>query len=198
MSSTQYQTSLLLSLSIITILLSTSSLIHCHISDEHNDINLVELELELDQKAMKQKLSHFRLYWHDVLNSSTPSSIPIVKPVTKTGFGQVNMIDNALTLGPELGSRVVGKAQGFYALASQEEVGLLMAMNFFFTTGKYNGSSITILGRNSVLNEVREMPVIGGAGLFRLARGYVQARTHAFDPSTGDATVEYTIYVFHF
>lgn len=188
-------TSLLLSLS-ITILLSTTSL-HCHIIDEHdNNINLVELEL--NQKAMKQKLSHFRLYWHDVLNSTKPSSIPVVKPVTNTGFGQVNMIDNALTLGPELGSRVVGKAQGFYALASQEEVGLLMAMNFFFTTGKYNGSSITIMGRNSVMNDVREMPVIGGSGLFRLARGYVQARTHDFNLNTGDATVEYTIYVFHF
>lgn len=187
--------SILLALSITLLLISSA---HCHISDEHNDISLVELDLDLDQKATKQKLSHFRLYWHDILGGRSPSSIPVLKPVTKTGFGAVNMIDNPLTLGPELSSKVVGKAQGLYALASQEEVGFLMAMNFHFTSGKYNGSSIAILGRNAVVNAVREMPVIGGSGLFRLARGYVEARTRDFDFKTGDATVEYSIYVFHF
>ncbi|PKI26287.1 hypothetical protein CRG98_049024, partial [Punica granatum] len=69
-----------------------------------------------------------------------------------------------------------------------------MAMNFVFIEGKYNGSTITILGRNPVFNAVREMPVVGGSGLFRFARGYVQLRTHNFDPKTGDATVEYNAY----
>ncbi|KAL1540947.1 Dirigent protein 19 [Salvia divinorum] len=184
--------SILLALS-ITILLH---LAQCRITDERTDINLVELEL--DQKAMKQKLSRFLVYWHDIPSGNAPSSIAIVKPVTKTGFGQVNMIDNLLTLGPELSSKTVGKAQGFYGFASQEELGLLMAMNFFFTTGKYNGSSITILGRNAVFDHVREMPVIGGSGLFRWARGYVQARTHDLDLKSGVASVEYTIYVMHY
>ncbi|KAL1540946.1 Dirigent protein 19 [Salvia divinorum] len=175
----------------ITILLR---LAHCHIIDELTDVDLVEL----DQKAQKQKLSRFRIYWHDITSGTPPSSIPIVKPVIKTGFGQINMIDNPLTLGPELSSKAVGKAQGFYGLASQEELGFLMAMNFFFTTGKYNGSSITILGRNAVFDHVREMPIIGGAGLFRWARGYVQARTHDLDLKSGDTTVEYTIYVMHY
>ncbi|KAG6403479.1 hypothetical protein SASPL_135702 [Salvia splendens] len=107
-------------------------------------------------------------------------------------------MDNLLTLGPELSSKVVGKSQGFYGMASQEEVGLLMAMNFFFTTGKYNESSITILGRNAAFDHVREMPVIGGSGLFRWARGYVQARTDDLDLNSGDATVEYTIYLMHY
>ncbi|KAG6401286.1 hypothetical protein SASPL_138138 [Salvia splendens] len=184
--------SILLALS-ITILLH---LAQCHIIDERTDIDLVELEL--DQTALKQKQSRFRVYWHDIQSGNHPSSMPIVKPVTKMGFGQVNMIDNPLTLGPELSSLAVGKAQGFYGMASQEELGLLMAMNFFFTTGKYNGSSITIFGMNAVFDHVREMPVIGGSGLFRWARGYVQARTHDLDIKSGDATVEYTIYVMHY
>ncbi|KAE8720834.1 Dirigent protein 19 [Hibiscus syriacus] len=100
-------------------------------------------------------------------------------------------------LGPELRSKPVGRAQGFYALSSQEEIGLLMSMNFAFTEGKYNGSTITVLGRNAVFNKVREMPVIGGSGLFRFARGYVQAITHTFNMKTGDAVVEYNYYVLH-
>lgn len=73
-----------------------------------------------------------------------------------------------------------------------------MTMNFVFTYGKYNGSTITIMGRNQVFNHVREMPVIGGSGLFRFARGYVEARTHDFDLKNGDATVEYNVYVMHY
>nr|DAD30072.1 TPA_asm: hypothetical protein HUJ06_031540 [Nelumbo nucifera] len=140
----------------------------------------------------KEKLSHFRLYWHDIVGGSNPSAVQVAAaPTTNTSatlFGTVMVIDDALTEGPELSSKLVGRAQGFYTLSSQSEVGLLMSMNFAFMEGKYNGSTITILGRNAVFTKVREMPVIGGSGLFRFARGYVQARTHTFNLKTGDAT----------
>ncbi|GAB4835131.1 Dirigent protein 19 [Ancistrocladus abbreviatus] len=148
----------------------------------------------------KEKLTQFRAYWHDVVSGRNPTSVPVINPPmnTSTFFGGMSMIDNALTEGPEMSSKLIGRAQGFYASASQEEVGLLMAMNFAFMEGKYNGSTITVLGRNTVFSKVREMPVIGGTGLFRFARGYVQARTHSLDLNTGDATVEYTCYVMHY
>ncbi|KAJ9153378.1 hypothetical protein P3X46_026823 [Hevea brasiliensis] len=148
----------------------------------------------------KEKLSHFRLYWHDTVTGSNTSPVLVVPPdnTSTTVFGMIRMIDNALTLGPEMSSKLVGRAQVFYAQASQQEIGLLMAMNFALIQGKYNGSSITVLGRNTVFSKVREMPVIGGSGLFRLASGYVQARTHTFNLATGDAIVEYNIYVLHY
>ncbi|KAG5043440.1 hypothetical protein JHK87_007355 [Glycine soja] len=46
-------------------------------------------------------------------------------------------------------------------------------------------------GRNMVLSAVREMPIVGGSGAFRFARGYAQAKTYSFDVQTGDAAVEY-------
>ncbi|KAK2976988.1 hypothetical protein RJ640_019208 [Escallonia rubra] len=148
----------------------------------------------------KEKFSHFRLYWHDIISGLNPTSVMIVPPPqnSTTGFGIVNIIDDPLTEGPEMSSKLVGRAQGFYALASQQEIGLLMTMNFAFTEGKYNGSTISVLGRNPVFHKVREMPVIGGSGLFRFARGYVLASTHTFDTKTGDAIVEYNIYVMHY
>jgi hypothetical protein len=157
----------------------------------------------LDRKLLglkKEKLSHFRFYWHDTISGRNPSAVMVVPPVsnTSTGFGLVNMIDNPLTLGPNLSSKLVGRAQGFYASASQQELGLLMVMNFAFTEGKYNGSTISVLGRNAVFSALREMPVIGGSGLFRFARGYVQASTHSFDIKTKDAIVEYNVYVLHY
>ncbi|KAJ9697799.1 hypothetical protein PVL29_007092 [Vitis rotundifolia] len=150
-------------------------------------------------KILKEKLSHFRLYWHDIVSGSNPTSIQVVEPVknSSTYFGSINMIDNPLTIGPKLSSKMVGKAQGFYSSAAQEEFGLLMVMNFVFIDGKYNGSTFTVLGRNKVLSKVREMEVIGGSGLFRFAKGYVQAKTYMFN-TTGDATVEYNAYVRHY
>ncbi|CAI9106789.1 OLC1v1006008C1 [Oldenlandia corymbosa var. corymbosa] len=153
------------------------------------------------QRMMKrEKLSHFKFYWHDILSGQNPSAVTIVSPprLMANGFGMMRMMDNPLTLGPELGSKLVGRAQGIYASASQEEVGFLMTMNLALTEGKYNGSTITVMGRNPVLHTVREMPVIGGSGLFRFARGYAQAKTHWFDLRSGDATVEYNVYVLHY
>ncbi|KAF8028894.1 hypothetical protein BT93_E1539 [Corymbia citriodora subsp. variegata] len=149
----------------------------------------------------KEKLSHFRFYWHDVLSGPKPTSVRVVTPpsnTSATGFGLVNIIDNPLTLLPDPSSKLVGRAQGFYTSASQEELALLMVMNFAFVTGKYNGSGITVMGRNPIFNKVREMPVISGCGLFRFARGYAQASTHTVDLKTGDAVVEYNVYVLHY
>ncbi|XP_027076663.1 dirigent protein 22-like [Coffea eugenioides] len=167
--------------------------------EEYEFVKAIDPKVALKMK--KEKLSLFRFYWHDILSGKAPTSVMVVPPPKTnsfTAFGLVNMIDNPLTVGPELSSKLVGRAQGFYASASQEEIGFLMTMNFAFTEGKYNGSTLTVLGRNPVLKKVREMPVVGGSGLFRFANGYAQASTHNFDPKTGDAVVEYNIYVMHY
>ena len=71
---------------------------------------------------------------------------------------------------------------------------MLIVLNFAFTEGKYNGSSISILGRNPIFDDVREMPVAGGSGLFRLARGHALLHTVWFNKQ-GDAIIEYNVYV---
>ncbi|CAE5967147.1 unnamed protein product [Arabidopsis arenosa] len=148
----------------------------------------------------KEKLTHLRVYWHDSVNGRNPSSVMIQQPVLNSSslFGAITMMDDPLTLDVPSNSTVVGQAQGMYAAAAQGEIGFLMVMNFAFTTGKYNGSTITILGRNVVMSKVREMPVVGGSGIFRFARGYVEARTKSFDPKAGVAIVEYNCYILHY
>ncbi|TKY62511.1 Dirigent protein 21 [Spatholobus suberectus] len=150
----------------------------------------------------KEKLSHLHFYFHDIVSGPKPTAVRVAEAhVTNTSstlFGLIVMADDPLTAGPEPGSRLVGKAQGIYGSAAQDETGLLMVMNFAFTEGKYNGSTLSLLGRNTVFSAVREMPIVGGSGAFRFARGYAQAKTHTFDIKTGDAVVEYNVYVFHY
>ncbi|MED6158973.1 Dirigent protein 19 [Stylosanthes scabra] len=150
----------------------------------------------------EEKVSHFRVYWHDIVGGKHLSSVQVVPPTNKvnttTIFGMIRMLDNPLTLRPSLKSKLVGRAQGFYASTGQTELDLLMAMNFAFVEGKYNGSSITIMGRNPIFNKTRELAVIGGSGLFRFARGYAQLKTYTKDINATDAIVEYNVYVIHY
>ncbi|KAF7074643.1 hypothetical protein CFC21_079487, partial [Triticum aestivum] len=142
------------------------------------------------------------VYWHDVVSGGPNARAVQVAEApssnaSATGFGTVLVIDDPLTEGPNLTSRLLGRAQGMYISAGKDSLSLLMAMNFVFVDGAYNGSSIAIIGPNQADRAVREMPVVGGNGVFRFARGYCQLRTHWFDAKTGDATVEYKIHLRH-
>nr|POF03424.1 dirigent protein 21 [Quercus suber] len=156
--------------------------------------NLPPSSLGLNQ----QKLSHLHFYFHDIVSGPKPTAVRVAQAATTnkspTGFGAVAVIDDPLTLLPENTSKVVGQAQGIYTLASQSEAALLMVLNFAFTEGEYNGSTLSVLGRNTVFSNVREMPIVGGSGVFRFARGYAQAKTYTFDTKSGDAVVEYNVY----
>ncbi|XP_042505732.1 dirigent protein 22-like [Macadamia integrifolia] len=159
--------------------------------------------LSLESKKLKrEKMSHLHFYFHDIVSGRNPTAIKVAEAesskTSPTGFGMMVMMDDPLTEKPEATSKLVGRAQGIYASASQSDLGFLMTLNYVFTEGKYNGSTLSILGRNPVLSEVREMPVVGGSGLFRFARGYAHAKTHWFDFKTGDAVVEYNVYVIHY
>ncbi|XP_021286831.1 dirigent protein 23-like [Herrania umbratica] len=153
-------------------------------------------------EGKQEMVTNLQFYFHDTVSGKNPSAIRVAKaPDTEkspTLFGAILMADDPLTESPDPNSKLLGRAQGLYGSAGQTELGLIMAMSFCFTDGKYDGSSISILGKNSALTPVREMPVVGGTGLFRLARGYAIAKTHWLDITTGDAIVSYNVTVVHY
>ncbi|RCV37362.1 hypothetical protein SEVIR_8G058200v4 [Setaria viridis] len=145
--------------------------------------------------------THLHFYFHDTVSGKSPTAVRVLDPPSSsspmTMFGMVNVMDDPLTEGPEQESNPVGRAQGLYMGSDQAKLGFLQAMNLVFTSGDFNGSTLALLGRNCPLDAVRELPVVGGTGAFRFARGYAQLRTHWLDFRTGDATVEYDVYVMH-
>ncbi|PON56296.1 Disease resistance response protein, partial [Trema orientale] len=162
--------------------------------------NLSPKELGLKQ----EKLSHLHFYFHDTYKSPKPNAVRVAQAEStnssSTSFGFVNVMDELLTEGPDPNSKPVGRAQGIYSSASQSSLELLMAFNYVFTEGKYNGSTLSILGHNAVFTAVREMPIVGGSGLFRFARGYVQVRrTPPLNTTSGVAIIqEHDVYVLHY
>ncbi|KAL2937176.1 Dirigent protein 23 [Bienertia sinuspersici] len=143
-----------------------------------------------------------QFYFHDIVTGDPPSVALIAQPKdanqsTSSTFGSLFMADDALTVSPDPNSKLVGRAQGLLGSAAQEEQSLIMGLSFGFVDGVYNGSTVVIFGQNSVMNPVREFPVVGGTGVFRMARGYAIAQTYSADLTTFNAIVRYIVTVFH-
>ncbi|XP_057788612.1 dirigent protein 23-like [Salvia miltiorrhiza] len=137
-----------------------------------------------------------QFYFHDIPSGPSPTSMRIAEAAqtnnSPTFFGALVMIDDPLTVGPDPSSRIVGRARGLFGSAGLNEFSLIMAVSYVFTDGIYNGSSFSLLSINEVMRPAREMAVVGGTGLFRMARGYAVARTHSID-ATGVAIAGYNV-----
>ncbi|XP_057493266.1 dirigent protein 22-like [Actinidia eriantha] len=150
----------------------------------------------------KEIVTKLHFYFRDTVSGKNPTATKVAQPNTTppspTSFGAVFVIDDPLTVGPEPNSPIIGRAQGIYAAAGLQEVDLLLTLNYVFTSGQFNGSTLSILGRNPIFNTYRELPIVGGSGVFRLARGIATAKTYLLNAATGDAIVEYNVIVLHY
>ncbi|XP_071719293.1 dirigent protein 11-like [Rutidosis leptorrhynchoides] len=104
--------------------------------------------------------------------------------------------DDALTIGPGLKSKIVGRAQGMHVASDQESFSIVMALSFEFTDGEYNGSTLSLLGRNQVLFPKNEIPIVGGSGVFRFSLGYAIMQTFKFIPNLY-GILEMDFYILH-
>ncbi|PSR89101.1 Dirigent protein [Actinidia chinensis var. chinensis] len=167
-------------------------------------IFLVIAVLVASTEGKKPKFTHVEFYMHDIVGGPNPTAVRVAgrsnfsspDPIAAM-FGSIFVIDNPLTASPDLNSTLTGRAQGIYAMSSQHnEFSLLMTLTYNFVSGPYNGSSFSIVGQNPVMREVREMPIIGGTGMFRLARGYALAKTYSMNQM--DAVIGYNVTLIHY
>ncbi|CAM8991024.1 unnamed protein product [Rhodiola kirilowii] len=144
--------------------------------------------------------TNLQFYFHDTFSGKDPTAVRVAEPTSQSWnlFGAMVMVDDKLTEGYDVDSKLVGRAQGLYGSASQSGLGLIMAITYKFVDGEYGGSSFSILGLNQALYLTREMPVVAGTGLFRMAKGYAIAKTQWVDVTgSGDAIVWYNVTLFH-
>ncbi|KAK1276881.1 hypothetical protein QJS04_geneDACA001900 [Acorus gramineus] len=153
-----------------------------------------------------EKLTQMTFYYQETNAAREPrdlTGIAAVPPVnwTTTNFGMVEVMDDPMTERADPSSKQLGRIQGMYVYASKEEYSVLMVMNLVFMEGSgttYNGSTLSLVGKNSLLAEEREMSVVGGSGVFRLARGFVTLRTIVFDRKTNNVIIQYNMTVLHY
>nr|XP_010910740.1 dirigent protein 2-like [Elaeis guineensis] len=142
------------------------------------------------------KKAHLHFYVHVTLTGPAATSF-IVASINNdsSSFGDVVVSDNPLTEGPDPGSKLIGRAETLDVIASLASRSALTATNFVFTEGKYNGSSLTVLGRD-VVRGSPDRTIIGGSGRYRMARGFMVGK---IIKATGISAVEEVdMYVFHY
>ncbi|RYR63366.1 hypothetical protein Ahy_A04g021167 [Arachis hypogaea] len=91
------------------------------------------------------------------------------------GFGTITVIDDVLTAQPELGSQIVGKAQGVYVASSADGSRQMMTFTALFEGGEY-GDSLNFYGLYKIGSAMSQLSVIGGTGKFKNASGFAELR----------------------
>ena len=156
------------------------------------------LNLPFQEKQIKL---HF--FWHNRFGKPNTTAVSVASsPSTNdspTGFGIVNVFDDPLTVDSNESSRLLGYSQGTYLSADRRTAAALMVMSFVFVDEQdgLKGSTFSVLGRNELNLKVRELPIVGGTGVLRFARGYCALSTYAEDSATNYAVVEYNCDVFY-
>lgn len=138
------------------------------------------------------RLTHICVYMHETVSGQHATMLRSVQSPLggNSMFGTVNVLDNELRDGPDRwASNLVGRFQGlFVGSGVVSPPGLMTSMNVVFTAGKYNGSTLALLGPVLDFEAPVERSLVGGTGRFRMARGY-SVMTSVRNYTTPDSVV---------
>ncbi|KAJ4816827.1 Dirigent protein [Rhynchospora pubera] len=102
-------------------------------------------------------------------------------------FGTTTVIDDELTEAHEIGSAVIGRAQGFYLASSQDGTSKTIVMTAVFEEGEHISDTISFFGVHRTAAPESHIAVIGGTGKYENARGFAAVQTlHPGDQGTTD------------
>lgn len=102
--------------------------------------------------------------------------MPAGMTLQKLMFGTMTVFDDEITEGHELGSGLVGKAQGFYIASAVDGTSQVLAFTAMFEENGYS-DSISFLGVHRLQVSESQLAVIGGTGKFLNAKGFAIAKT---------------------
>ncbi|KAL5581091.1 hypothetical protein UlMin_013533 [Ulmus minor] len=94
----------------------------------------------------------------------------------KLSFGTMTVFDDELTEGHELGSGLLGKAQGFYVASSVDGTSQIMAFTAMFESGGY-ADSLTFFGVHRTAVSESHVSIMGGTGKYVNAKGVATVKT---------------------
>ncbi|XP_068314707.1 dirigent protein 24-like [Pyrus communis] len=103
----------------------------------------------------------------------TAGQLPNGATLQKLMFGSVTVMDDDLTEGHELGSTVLGKAQGFYLASSLDGNSHTMAFTVLLHAVQHDvEDTISLFGVHRTASPVSHIAVIGGTGKYENANRY--------------------------
>ncbi|XP_012467529.1 dirigent protein 15 [Gossypium raimondii] len=162
--------------------------------------------------AMVEKVTRLHFFYHDIPVGNNPTTVLIAHAnitdnfFSPSPYGSLYAMNDPLTVGPDLTSTVIGNAQGMYLALSHDPVKFTAVFyaDFGFTTGRFNGSSFSLFSRYPPTDfvpspgTIREMAIVGGRGAFRMAKGFALLRATSSNATTGNASLEFNVTLYHY
>lgn len=109
------------------------------------------------------------------------NQIPEGMTLEKVMFGTMTVFDDELTEGHDLGSGLVGKAQGFYIASSVDGTSQVLAFTAKFQENSYV-DSLSFFGVHRTQVSESHIAIIGGTGIFLNAQGFAIIKTFPVNP----------------
>ncbi|CAN8317271.1 unnamed protein product [Cochlearia groenlandica] len=111
----------------------------------------------------------------------TAGNLPLGAALQHLMFGTITVVDDELTESHELGSAVIGKAQGFYLASSLDGTSQTLSLTVLLH-GEHDhqdtlDDAISFFGVHRTASHASQIAVIGGTGKFEHAKGYAVVET---------------------
>lgn len=131
----------------------------------------------------------------------TAGQLPSGLSLQQLMFGSITVVDNELTEGHELGSAVLGRAQGFYLTSSSDGTSHTLALTTLFH-GEHNhevDDTISFFGIHRTATPISHIAIIGGTGKYENAKGFATIETlpHVDQHTTDglETITHFTVYI---
>ncbi|KAL6290861.1 hypothetical protein ACE6H2_008371 [Prunus campanulata] len=111
-------------------------------------------------------------------------------------FGTMSVFDDELTEGHELSSGLVGKAQGFYVVSSEDGTSQTMGFTAMFESGSY-ADSLSFFGVHRTAVSESHLAIMGGTGKYVNAKGFAIVKTFPASNQQTDGAetlLQFTVY----
>ncbi|CAN4106869.1 unnamed protein product [Withania somnifera] len=131
----------------------------------------------------------------------TAGQLPSGLTLQQLMFGSIIVVDNEITEGHELGSSILGKAQGFYLTSSSDGTSHTLALTTLFHGAHEHevDDTISFFGIHRTATPISHIAIIGGTGKYENAKGYATIETMPHvDQHTTDGVetiTHFTVYI---
>ncbi|KAL3650044.1 hypothetical protein CASFOL_006447 [Castilleja foliolosa] len=109
----------------------------------------------------------------------TSGQLPTGLTLQQLMFGSVTVVDNELTEGHELGTGVIGRAQGFYLTSSSDGSSHTVMLTALFHGPDHDEilDTVSFFGVHRTATPVSHIAIVGGTGKYEEAKGYATIET---------------------
>ncbi|CAM6091524.1 unnamed protein product [Calypogeia fissa] len=131
--------------------------------------------------------TQFRFFLHDNLFTVPSSADQLIPPLllapSNSSYGSLVVFDDSMTLLPDPSSEEIVRGRGMFLSDAKDTKGagleFVWTAQFNEASGYGNGTTLSFQGFDRITDATREISIVGGTGMFKMARGWADITTYS-------------------